>query len=277
MKRRSNMDNRRKTVIPKLYSNHKKTNAMVPEASIEDEKKMTIKPEVLLMFSGGRDSYLAACKLIEKGYYVHMITFDNGCTSNLDVVKEVANTIIAKYGIHHADYAGVWKTAWHNMLLDKNLCYMKPKELVINYPELLPYEATCLSCRTSMYLVSIAYCKAKNIQYISEGARKQQGFFVELDEMKNRYEKLCMEHGIQLIWPVYELESDTERKIELGRRGLLTKTLEPQCNIGRPQRQKLTEEEKESLSRYYDMEIQPYLKKLIEEDTLSINSTNKEE
>lgn len=33
---------------------------------------------VLLMLSGGRDSFLSACRLIEDGWYVHMITYDNG-------------------------------------------------------------------------------------------------------------------------------------------------------------------------------------------------------
>lgn len=244
---------------------------------MEKIKNKSEKPGVLLMFSGGRDSYLAACKLIEQGYYVHMITFDNGCTSNLKTVKKVAKTVIAKFGKERVNYVGIWKTAWQNMILNEQLQYMKPKELIANYPDLLPYEATCLCCRTAMYLVSIAYCKAMDIGYISEGARKQQRFFVESDEMKSRYEKLCINNGIQLLWPVYELESDTERKIELGRRGLLTKTLEPQCHIGRPQKHELSEQEKKSLSQYYDIEIEPYLKNIIQEDTLTMKLTIKKE
>ncbi|RHB41917.1 hypothetical protein DW886_15285 [Enterocloster aldenensis] len=250
---------------------------MKRRSKMENKENKSIKQKILLMFSGGRDSYLAACKLIEKGYYVHMITFDNGCTSNLKAVKSVAKTVIDHYGKDCAKYLGIWNTAWHKMMLDKNLQYMKPKDMITNYPELLPYEATCLCCRTSMYLVAIAYCKAMEIGYISEGARKQQGFFVELDDMKNRYEKLCIKNDIQLIWPVYEMESDTERKIELGRRGLLTKTLEPQCHIGRPQLHKLNEKEKESLSQYYDIEIEPYLKNIIQEDTLTMRRIIKKE
>lgn len=244
---------------------------------MEKIKNKSEKPGVLLMFSGGRDSYLAACKLIEEGYYVHMITFDNGCTSNLKAVKKVAKTIIDKYGKDRARYIGIWNTAWHNMILNEGLQYMKPVDLIVKYPELLPYEATCLCCRTAMYLVSMAYCKAMDIGCISEGARKQQRFFVESDEMKSRYEKLCMNNGIQLLWPVYELESDTERKIELGRRGLMTKTLESQCHIGKSQQHELTEKEKESLSRYYDEKIEPYLNNIIQEDTLTMKLTIKKE
>ncbi|MFQ7801934.1 MAG: hypothetical protein ACLRHW_20985, partial [Coprobacillus cateniformis] len=132
---------------------------------MENKENKSIKQKILLMFSGGRDSYLAACKLIEKGYFVHMITFDNGCTSNLKAVKSVAKTVIDHYGKDCAKFLGIWNTAWHKMMLDKNLQYMKPKDMITNYPELLPYEATCLCCRTSMYLVAIAYCKAMEIGY----------------------------------------------------------------------------------------------------------------
>ena len=49
---------------------------------------------VLLMLSGGRDSFLAACRLIEEGWHVHMITYDNGCISNIEQAKTVAELII---------------------------------------------------------------------------------------------------------------------------------------------------------------------------------------
>ena len=37
------------------------------------------KNSILLMLSGGRDSFLSACRLIEQGRRVHMITYDNKC------------------------------------------------------------------------------------------------------------------------------------------------------------------------------------------------------
>ncbi len=36
------------------------------------------KKEVLTLFSGGKDSFLATCLLIEEGFKVYMVTFENG-------------------------------------------------------------------------------------------------------------------------------------------------------------------------------------------------------
>ena len=115
-----------------------------------------------------------------------------------------------------------------------------------------------------MYVHAIAYCVAHDIPFLSEGARKQQGFFVELPEMKERYEQLCQDNGIKLLWPVYELESDMERKRLLERRRLKTKTTEPQCYLGCPLKGPLTDEERRDLSRYYDIDLLPQLQKDID-------------
>lgn len=115
-----------------------------------------------------------------------------------------------------------------------------------------------------MYVHAIAYCVAHSVPFLSEGARKHQGFFVELPEMKERYEQLCLQNGIQLLWPVYELESDMTRKRFLDERELPTKTLEPQCYLGCPLHNALTAEERRDLSRYYDIDLLPQLQKDIE-------------
>lgn len=230
------------------------------------------KKRVLLMFSGGRDSYLAACKLIEAGFSVEMITFDNGCTSNLLNVKNTANTIIKKYGKWKAKYVGIWPISWQISMLDGTKQYKTVKELASKYPELKFYETTCLCCRTAMYAEAISYAKAKKISYIAEGARKNQGFFVEINEMKQNYNELCSQYGISCLWPVYSLDSDVERKIELGRRGLLTKTLEPQCHIGRKQETVLSMEERKNLEDYYKSEIRPLLHRTIKKDIKSIRT-----
>ena len=64
---------------------------------------------VLLMLSGGRDSFLSACKLLEdeKQYRVYMVTYDNGCICQLDKVKGVADRIIRSKNT--TCYAGAFK------------------------------------------------------------------------------------------------------------------------------------------------------------------------
>lgn len=53
--------------------------------------------EVLLLFSGGKDSFLAACRLIEQGFYVRLMTFDNGCMSNTGAASDMANRLVKRH------------------------------------------------------------------------------------------------------------------------------------------------------------------------------------
>lgn len=217
------------------------------------------KRKVLHMLSGGRDSFLSACLLIEQGYEVQMVTFDNGHMDSIERVEQVVDWIFERYPNENIKYLKPMKTA---MTLHCYMCsewYRKAKDRIKNYPELQTYQVHCLTCKTAMYVHAIAYCKAHGIKYISEGARKQQGFFVELSEMQERYERLCQKNGIQLLWPVYELDSDLKRKRQLLDRGLSTKTLEPQCYLGCPLKGALSNEERRDLAKYFDIELMPLL------------------
>ena len=216
---------------------------------------------VLHMLSGGRDSLLAAALLVEQGFKLELITFDNGHIDGLERVSAVAACLETRYPKGTVTYLKPIKIGmtFHRYMMQE--WYRKSREREKLFPELQSYQAHCLSCRTAMYVHAIAYCVANNIPFLSEGAREQQGFFVELPEMKERYEQLCKMHGIQLLWPVFELDSDMERKRLLDERELPTKTWEPQCYLGCPLRAPLTTEERRDLSRYYDIELLPQIQK----------------
>ena len=61
------------------------------------------KKEVILMFSGGRDSFLSACYLIEDGFRVCMATFENGAGLQTYNAAHGARRIIETYGQEKAD------------------------------------------------------------------------------------------------------------------------------------------------------------------------------
>lgn len=214
---------------------------------------------VLLMFSGGRDSFLSACCLVECGVYVHMITYNNGCISGIDAVKTTAARIVEKYGPSCATFEGVHSIAGGLYRLQEEYLYQTAEETGKKYPYILPSQLSCLVCHTAMYVESIAYCTAHGFQLIAEGARKSQRFFVELPEMQKRYHNLAAQYGLDLITPVYDLQDDWERKLEMADRGFIPKTAEPQCWIGCPLRQDLSEDHVASLAAYYDDMILPKL------------------
>lgn len=218
---------------------------------------------VLVMLSGGRDSFLATCRLIEQGNHVHMVTYDNGCMSNTKAATQVAKRIIKKYGTSRASFIGIYSVTTYLYRLQEAYLYKTTSESSKRYPDLIPAQLPCLACRTGMYLEAIVYCKTHNIQCIAEGARKVQKFIVELPEMIEKYKILVQKNEIDLILPVYELSDDWERKLELADRGYIPKTLEPQCWLGCPMRQELSPSEIMSLVSYYDNEIEPKLQKII--------------
>lgn len=220
-------------------------------------KKIVNKTKILLMFSGGRDSFLAACRLIAQGYIVYMVTYDNGCMSYTSNAKSVAQRIISRFGEDRAKYVGIHMIAQNIVPLMRNALYSTTTDLSKKYPDLLMYQLQCLACHTAMYFHSIAFCKAHEIDFLAEGARKQQEFFVELPEMKQRYEMLCQQFGLKLLLPVFELESDIQRKQELAEWGFLPKSYESQCWLGCPMKCSLTELQIVSLAKFYDKEILP--------------------
>ena len=227
------------------------------ENSIKEKK-------VLLMLSGGRDSFLSACRLIADGYYVNMITYDNGHMSQTENAITVAERLINKFGEDKAKFVGVHPIAQNIRSVMEKALYTESLELCKNFPNLLMYQLNCLACHTTMYYHSIGYCIAHDIDSIAEGAREQQNFFVELPEMKQRYIDLCKEYNMELVMPVYDLKSDIERKLELAEWGFLPKSYEPQCWLGCPMHQQLNKAQIDSLALYFDQEIKPLSKNIID-------------
>ncbi len=234
------------------------------------------KKRVLLMLSGGRDSFLSVCRLIAEGYHVTMITYDNGRMSSTDNVLKLVKRIEKRFGEDTVSFAGIHTIAQNiNPLLGKVL-YSESNEIADAYPHLVLNQLNCLACHTVMYLHSIAYCKAHGIDTLAEGARKQQKFFVELPEMRKQYKKLCRNHGIELCLPVYDLDSDIIRKEEIAEWGFLPKSYEPQCWTGCPLLRELDEPQRQDLERYYETEILPVADEMIEKLFVKkkIQSTN---
>ena len=236
---------------------------------IIDNKK---NDSVLLMLSGGRDSFLSACYLIEAGRHVFMITYHNGCMSNATAVESTAERIIKIYGEDCATYLGVHSIADSLYYFQEPFLYQTIQQSAIQYPNLRPAQLPCLACHTGMYVASIAYCKTHNISCLAEGARKTQKFFVELPEMVQRYQQLTEENGIELLLPVYDMDDDWKRKMELTSRDFTPKTLEPQCWLGCPLRAELNADEINSLERYYDIEMMPKLKNMIDAKTKALRN-----
>lgn len=205
--------------------------------------------DVLLLYSGGKDSTLTAIRLKNAGYNVHFIHFDNGHMMDADkpyltfkktFSKEEGYTFqyqnrAVKIGSIFKEYFYSWKKEHGNNLDGYNL----------------DSEIRCLSCRMAMYTSAIIYAKEHGFKYIAEGARISQKFMLEQPAIIERLKTLASKYGIELLFPVLELVDDEEEKQELIANGFSSKGWESKCLLGRPAMEKDSSSEAIILS-YYD-------------------------
>lgn len=133
----------------------------------------------------------------------------------------------------------------------------KPSEIIEKYGEITFSQFNCLTCRVSMYIYSIAICNNWGITKISDGARHDQGFVIELEPMLERFKRLLNIYELELLLPVIDMNSDWKRKNELLIHGFVPKTLEPQCLLGVPLKggKQLDEDTIQGTLTFFDKEI----------------------
>ena len=245
---------------------------------------------VLLMLSGGRDSFLAACRLLEDPETydkVYMVTYDNGCMCEVDRVKTVADRIIARYGADRAKYLGVFSTAGIAREFFHPYFNMKPAEQQKRFKGMTPSQFHCLVCRTAMYIYSIWLCKIKGIHYIAEGGRRSQDFVIEQEGMAlERYPELVKSVGMKLLLPVYDMgkdwtpdddfNADWSRDYELMMRDYRSKCDEAKCFIGVPINGSINKSVIAGVHAYYDEVMLPRIQKrgLLENEAILRSNPN---
>ena len=131
-----------------------------------------MKKEALILFSGGKDSFLSTLLMLEKGYNVNLVTFDNGYELKPKNVLIGARRIQKKYGIDKVKIIGIKKidAIWRELIYNfynYDVSYIKKHFGNITFSQF-----NCLSCRLSMYILSIIICKQKKINVVVDGDRK---------------------------------------------------------------------------------------------------------
>lgn len=211
--------------------------------------------DCLLLYSGGRDSTLAAIRLYNAGYNVHFIHFNNGYMCDCDkpylTFQEIFNKEIDyyfDYELSNVDIKELFEEYFNNWSID------------VTNDSALDSEIRCLSCRMAMYTKVIQIAKEQGYKYIAEGARISQKFMLEQLPIITRLKELTASQGIKLLFPVLYVDDDQKEIEELLANGYSSKTWESKCLIGKPAKDKSTEDERIILD-YYDSVLEPNIKK----------------
>ena len=185
----------------------------------------------LLMFSGGYDTLLCVPKLISLGFKnIYLVTFDNGTEKGLENSIKNAERMRKIYG-ERIIFVGIKSiiAIWRKFLFKYFLGEKDWSKI-----DLLPTEIMCLTCRASMYIKGIIECKERDINYLAEGARKSQKYPEQHPYTVDKFKGLCKDFSIELILPVWEIESKGRIKEELLTSGIMPKTAEPFCTLAMP-------------------------------------------
>lgn len=220
--------------------------------------------DVLLLYSGGKDSTLAAIRLHNAGYNIHFIHFDNGAMKDADKPYLTFKNTFGQRDGYYFDYQ------LHSYDISENFKLFFEKWVEKNGDILengsIDSEIRCMCCRMAMYVDAICIAKSKGFKYIAEGARISQEFMIEQQPMIERLKELAKSYGIELIFPVLTLEDDNEEKQELIENGFSSKGWESKCLLGRePMFKRLKDEER--ILTYYDEMLKPKILRIIDRKT----------
>lgn len=180
--------------------------------------------KVLMMYSGGRDSMLSVCRLVDKGFYVHIGTCANGHIHCIENARNSAEILKSRYP----------EKIQIDPILDMTPVMYDYLEQVVHLKE-LGFEMSqciCLCCRFAMLVTEVIWCKNININRIATGDRSIDPYLFRKYEFKQRTVEICKTYGIEFLQPVYDVDTDHERNVSLAKYGFFPKVLEPKCWIG---------------------------------------------
>lgn len=190
--------------------------------------------KALVLYSGGKDSLLSTVLLIEQGYQVYLVHYDNSFEIGSKNIKNGIKRLKEKYGDDTVKFVGIQKIDAIFRELIKDFYNIKANIIANDFGNISISQFNCLSCRLSMYIQSIILCKQLDIADVVDGARISQKFAIEQNEMLDLFTLLFKKYKINLLLPVKNLSDDFQEKNDLLIRGIIPKANEAQCLLGMP-------------------------------------------
>ncbi len=220
----------------------------------------------LLLFSGGKDSFLAAAMYAEKGVPITLISMNNGAVAAEEHLMHGVTRLQNRYGRHLVTYAGICLT--YGTLQRLRRCYANTPHaaLAAKYPSLCQNQLQCLYCQSAMWVAAIAYAVAKNIKHIAAGYHAYDEFCTGCQEWTDRISGIACRYGIRTHFPVWDEDSWQDkdaRDMVMMDRGFEPQVLEPKCMLGLPAGKPDGEMARE-LVRYFDDNIRDMMPELID-------------
>lgn len=173
-----------------------------------------------ILFSGGLDSSLAVCDMIEKGYDVHLLHYDTGALISNNLIK-----------IRYAELKKIYEECIVD-LYERNISGLFRRIALVSLEEdIKKYGVSliCVGCKLAMHVQCIIYCKNNGIKCVADGSTERQKRYGEQREVSLEFvKKFYQEYDIEYKNPIYNLDKK-EIKYGLFDRGMTIQPLEDTC------------------------------------------------
>ncbi len=174
----------------------------------------------VVLFSGGLDSSLAACLMLEKNYDIDLLHYDQGALITNGLYQIRADEIKRAYPQREIN------------LYDISICGIFRKLALVSIEQdILKYQHSlvCLGCKLAMHLQTIIYCRENSISIVVDGSAQRQSRYAEQSLTTINYlRELYCKYGIQYQNPIYDLEKG-DVKYGLFDREITIQPLEDTC------------------------------------------------
>lgn len=195
---------------------------------------------VLILFSGGMDSFLATCRLIRDGFKAVPILFNNGALAGETNITHSIERLINRYGSDRVSYAGVYNTAALIQRINSYSMSAPWSSMGRLYSNMTNTQAMCLNCQTAMWIAAIAYARSSGINKIACGYRQTDEFCTGQEPYFQIIKTIAEQYDIELIRPVWDdtkwrrHPSGDGRAYEMIEQGFEPQVYEPKCMLGVP-------------------------------------------
>lgn len=173
-----------------------------------------------ILFSGGLDSSLAVCSMIEKGYRTELLHYNQGALISNNLATIRYNELKKVYmdcikGIHFENISGLFR----------RIALISLEQDIRKYDVSL----VCVGCKLAMHVQSIIFCNKNGIECMADGSTERQKRYGEQRKVTLNFIKdMYKEYGIIYENPVYCLD-EKEIKYGLFDRGMTIQPLEDTC------------------------------------------------
>jgi hypothetical protein len=177
-----------------------------------------MRTKVALLFSGGRDSSLAACLLARQGTEVHLLNCDNSVTFGRNLFRIRYRELERAYPTcfvmpPSASTAGLFRRIALSTIEDDFARYKK--NLIV------------LGSQLAMHTEAIVYCRLRGIAVVATGFTHYQRHYAEqMPEAVEMLRTFMANNGLSYELPVASYRHEDEVKYSLLDFGVTTKSLE---------------------------------------------------